>query len=516
VLRVKPVVTQRSAGLLLHPTSLPGRFGIGDLGPESERFLDWAVSAGQQLWQVLPLQPAGGGDSPYSAASAFAGNPLLLSPERLVEEKLLPAEALDGVEEFPADRVDFGAVRGWKQKLLRFSWARFREEGPGNLREDFEAFRAAERHAFWLPDWALFCALKVKFAGAAWTQWPPELALRETASLSGARRELAEEIAYQEFLQFLFFRQWGRVKSEANRRGIGLFGDVPIYVAHDSADVWAHRDLFDLDASGRPELLAGVPPDYFSETGQLWGYPLYRWDRMEQDNFAWWTERIRASLALADLVRIDHFRGFASYWAVPAGAPDARGGQWMPGPGEKLFRALSQALDNPAIVAEDLGTITPDVAELLSRLGVPGMRVLQFAFSEEDSPHAPHRHVSNAVVYTGTHDNDTARGWFSRLSASERRRLEDYLGRCEEIEWDLIRAAYASVADRAVVPLQDVFGLGSEARMNTPAKPSGNWTWRARSEDFTPERAERLKRLAELTGRKPISGFGIGTSGLKG
>ena len=494
-------MSRRSAGLLLHPTSLPGRFGIGDLGPAAERFLDWARASGQSLWEVLPLQPTGGLASPYSGISAFAGNPLLLSPERLMEEGLLPPESLEDAPQFPTARVEYDSVRRWKEKLLRASWERFREAAPGRLAEDFERFRTDARHASWLADWTLFSALKAKLADAPWTEWPAPLARREPEGLAAARRELEDEMAYHAFLQWLFFRQWERVKVSANDRGIAVFGDVPIYVAHDSADVWAHRDLFELDDSGRPQLLAGVPPDYFSETGQLWGYPLYRWDRMEQDNFAWWTERIRASLALADLVRIDHFRGFASYWAVPADEPDARGGRWLPGPGERLFRALAQALDGLPIVAEDLGTITEDVAELLANLGIPGMRVLQFAFSEEDSPHAPHRHVSNAVVYTGTHDNDTARGWFSGLTASERRRLEDYVGRCEQIEWDLIRAAYTSVADRAVVPLQDVFGLGSEARMNTPATASGNWTWRARSEDFTPERAERLKRLAELTGR---------------
>ncbi len=496
--------SSRSAGLLLHVTSLPGPFGIGDLGPDAERFLDWAAAAGQGLWQILPLQPTGTHDSPYGGVSAFAGNPLLISPRRLADEGLLTEDALAAAPAFPSGEVDFALTRRWKERLLSDSWEAFSRRGSP-AREELEAFRAAPAQAPWLEDWALFAALKARLEGRPWPLWPDGLALRDPSSLAAARRDLAGEIAFQIYVQFLFSRQWERVHEAARRRGIAVFGDVPIYVAHDSADVWAHRELFALDAVGWPEAVAGVPPDYFSETGQLWGYPLYRWDAMEAQGFRWWLDRIRTCLSAVDLVRIDHFRGLAGYWAVPAGDPDARGGQWLPAPGDALFRALAQEMGTLPIVAEDLGTITQDVTELLTRLAIPGMRVLQFAFSEDDSPHAPHRHVENAVVYPGTHDNDTARGWYATLSVEERRRVAEYLGGDgSAIEWDLIRAAYASVAARAVAPVQDVFGLGGEARMNRPAQAAGNWTWRARAEDFTAERAERLRRLARLTGRVAV------------
>jgi len=494
--------TRRNAGILLHPSSLPGRFGIGDLGPEADRFLSWAREAGQTIWQVLPLGPAGPGDSPYGALSAFGGNPLLISPEQLAKEGCLPEAALAQAPSFSREKVDFEAVRGWKETLLRDCWSRFHKGKDPVLHEAFEDFCASPQESPWLSDWALFAAIKRKLHGAAWTSWPEGLARREPPELAAAERELAGEIAYQKFLQFLFFRQWRRVKEEANRRGIEVLGDIPIYVAHDSADVWSRPDLFTLDARGRPELLAGVPPDYYSETGQLWGYPLYRWDRMEEEGYAWWIERFRMSVRQADIARIDHLRGFAAYWAVRASETTALNGQWLPGPGRKVFDAIRRALGDLDIVAEDLGTITPDVEALLAGLGFPGMKVLQFAFSEEDSPHLPHHHVRNSLVYTGTHDNDTTRGWFETLDLEGSRRVREYLGSDgETISWDLIRAAYASVAERAVVPLQDIFDLGSEARMNMPASGAGNWKWRALPEDFSPERAARLRRLAELTGR---------------
>ncbi len=491
-------VTARRAGLLLHLTSLPGRFGIGDLGPEAERFLAWAQLAGQTLWQLLPLAPTGLHDSPYAAASAFAGNPLLISPERLVEEGFLPEAALEGVPRLPKIRVAYAAVRRWKERLLQLSWEHFLLKGSARAREDFETFRAARQQSEWLADWALFAALRSRKGG--WPSWGEGLSFRRPEALAAARSELTDEIAYQEYLQFLFFRQWERIKAEANRRGIAIVGDIPIYMAHDSADVWVHRELFALDAAGRPEFVAGVPPDYFSPDGQLWGYPLYRWDRMETDGFAWWVSRIRMSLSLFDVLRIDHFRGFAACWAVPASERTARNGRWIPVPGERLFRIVRETFPQALIVAEDLGTITEDVRELLERLRIPGMKVLQFAFSEDDSVYLPHRHVRDCVVYTGTHD--TARGWFAALKKPAKRRVLDYLGGSgRAIEWDLIRAAYGSVADSAIVPLQDVFGLSSEARMNTPGRAQGNWSWRARPEQFTERRAERLRRLAQLTGR---------------
>ena len=472
-------MTDRAAGLLLHPTSLPGRFGIGDLGPSADRFLDWAEAAGQKIWQVLPLGPTGG-PSPYGALSSFAGNPLLISPERLVEEGLLSAAALADAPDFPRDRVAWGDVRAWKDRVLRCAWSGASSSAP--LAAEIRAFRKSREQRPWLDDWSRFAARRV------------------LGDAAGAR-EVAAEKGYQDFLQFVFFRQWARLREEATRRSIALFGDVPIYVAADSADVASHPELFALDEQGRPIEVAGVPPDYFSATGQLWGYPLYRWDRMAESGFAWWIARLRAAFRLTDMVRLDHFRGFAQYWAVPAGDPTAETGRWRPGPGRALFDAVRRELGDVSLVAEDLGTITPDVRELLEGVGLPGMKVLQFAFYGEDS-YLPHRHVPNAVVYTGTHDNDTARGWWNGLTGEERARVRDYLGSDgAEIEWDLIRAAYSSVAARAIVPVQDVFGLGSEARMNTPGEGAGSWSWRAREEDFTPERAARLRRLASLTGR---------------
>ena len=489
----------RSAGLLLHITSLPGRFPVGDLGPAADHFLEWAARAGQKLWQILPVHPTGGEISPYGARSAFAGNPLLISPERVVEDGLCTVRDLEDSPSSSGGVAGFRAARDWKEKLLRRACERFPAEG--RLRSELVAFRESVSASVWLADWALFAAVKAT-RGGAWTSWPRGLAHRDAAALAEARAALAEEIAYQEFLQFLFFRQWSAVKKEAERLGISVIGDVPIYVAHDSADVWSRRELFSLGDDGMPDFVAGVPPDAFTAAGQLWGYPLYRWDRIEQDGFSWWIDRIRAARELFDAVRVDHFRAFAAYWAVPADAADARAGEWRPAPGSELWRAVRDAIGDLPVIAEDLGTITPDVEELRDSLGIPGMKVLQFAFSEDDSPHLPHRHVVRSVVYTGTHDNDTTRGWFAGLSLEERDRVRDYLGTDgHEIEWDLIRGAYASVSQRAVVPVQDVFSLGSAARMNHPGLAEGNWIWRARQEDFTPERAARLKRLAELTGR---------------
>jgi len=495
-------VNPRAAGLLLHATSLPGAFGIGDFGPEAIRFLDWAAGAGQTIWQVLPLSPIAFANSPYASPSAFAGNPLLVSPEVLVRDGLLPASAIEEVPSFPLERVDFKAVIQWKESLLRRSWEHFRGSAPPDARRELDAFVAAPEQAGWLTEWAMFVALKARFDGRAWTSWDRDLARRAPEALARAERELGEEIGYHQYLQFLFFRQWTALRSEANARGIRILGDAPIYVAGDSADVWMNPHLFQLDEDLRPEFVSGVPPDYFSEEGQLWGGPLYRWDRLEAEGFAWWIERIRANLRMYDLLRIDHFRGFAGYWAVPAGEKTAKNGRWLPGPGMKLFRALRAALGEMPIVAEDLGEFTPDVKDLLSEVGVPGMRVLQFGFLEIDSDHAPERHPANSIAYTGTHDNDTTRGWFASLDPEERARVLEYFGGDgREIEWDMIRACYTSAADRAVVPMQDVLGLGSEARMNTPSKTDGNWAWRVRGDALTAERAARLKRLAILSGR---------------
>jgi 4-alpha-glucanotransferase len=491
----------RQAGVLLHPTSLPSRFGVGDLGPAADAFLDWASNAGLRLWQILPLGPTGPHHSPYDGLSAFAGDPLLVSPEWLVQEGLLPAGALDGVPEFPEGRVDWERVVPFRRRLLEDSYRHARSLGEP-ITGEIARFAEASGNATWLSDWALFVALREKHEGRPWMEWDPRLAGREERALAAARTELADSIAFHTYAQFLFFRQWQRVKRTANARGISVLGDVPIYVAGDSADVWAHRRLFALDADGRPTAMAGVPPDDFSADGQLWGHPVYRWDVLAAEGYDWWIERIRLNLQLADAVRLDHFRGFSAYWEVPAGAATARDGRWVNGPGVMLFMAIQHALGDVALVAEDLGVLTDEVRHLLEVLRLPGMKVLQFAFGETDSEHLPHHHVPNGVVYTGTHDNDTTRGWFAALDDGARARFCDYLGTAgEDAAWDLIRAAFASVAERAIVPMQDVLGLGTEGRMNVPGRAGQNWDWRAAKDAFSPERAARLRRLATLTGR---------------
>lgn len=498
-----PWMGPRAAGILLHPTSLPGPFGIGDLGPSLGRFLDWMASAGQTIWQVLPLGPTSIGNSPYGCASAFAGNPLLISPELLAAEGLLPEEVLRSAPALPEERVDFGAVIRWKESVLRASWERFRAHASHALAEEFRSFRAAPAQEPWLWDWTMFAALKEREGGREWSAWGPALTARSPDALSLIESRLSGELDFHAYAQFLFFRQWGRARREAAARGIRILGDIPIYVAPDSADVWANQQLFQLDEQGRQTAQAGVPPDYFSETGQLWGNPLYRWEVLERDGFGWWIERVRANLRVCDAMRVDHFRGFAGYWSVPAGEKTAIGGRWIPGPGSRLFQSLREALGDTPLVAEDLGMITEDVKALLTGLGLPGMRVLQFAFSEVDSLHLPHHHVPSSLVYTGTHDNDTARGWWGELGAEERARARDYLGPFaeDEVEWALLRAAYESVAQWAVVPMQDLLGLGSEARMNTPSLSDGNWAWRMRADALGSDLAERLRSMARLAGR---------------
>ncbi len=500
-------LSRRAAGLLLHPTSLPGRFGVGDLGPEADAFLEWTAAAGQRLWQFLPLGPTDAHGSPYSGRSAFAGNPLLISPERLVEDGFLPAASLQGAPAHVAHRVDFSAVAKWKEGLHCEAWERFRREASADAKQACDSFANAPDVAAWLDDWALYAALKRERGDQAWTDWDDDVRLREASALRSARTRLHDECAYHVFLQHVFERQWSRVRARAEGFGVHLIGDLPIFPAHDSADVWARQDLFKLDAKGLPERVAGVPPDYFATEGQLWGNPVYRWDRMEAERYAWWIRRIRAGLARTHLLRLDHFRGFVAAWEIPAGAKTAASGAWTAGPGAKLFEALADELGLLPLIAEDLGFITPDVHELRDAFGLPGMKVLQFAFGEADSPHLPHRHTRSTVAYTGTHDNDTTRGWFATAADDCRARVADYAGDdAGAIEWSLIRIGYASVARSVIVPLQDVFGLGSEARMNVPGKAKGNWGWRAEKASFSPQLAARLRRLAELTGRIAVEG----------
>jgi 4-alpha-glucanotransferase len=493
-------MTRRAAGVLLHPTSLPGRYGIGDLGDELIAFLDWARSAGVHVWQLLPLNPPGYGNSPYGCHSSYAGNPLVISPERLVRDGLLPEQAVAEPHGFPDDHVDFHTVAPFKVALLRASWKYFNEHGSSEHRQAIKLF---EKDNAWLKDWATYAALKEKYAGAKWNEWPQEIAVRDPAALAAAKRELEDEIHYHKYVQFLFFRQWATIREAAVARDIRVMGDVPIYVAGDSADVWANREIFQLDEKGEPVVVAGVPPDYFSATGQRWGNPLYRWDVIREKKYRWWVSRFRAALRFADMVRVDHFRGFEAYWEIPAHEPTAIHGQWVPGPGRALFDAVRDKLGDLPLIAEDLGHITAEVQELRRAIGVPGMKILQFAFSKVNSPHLPHCYDPMTVVYTGTHDNDTARGWFMHATPEERQLAEAYLGVDGQgpIEWALIRAAFTSVAQTAVVPVQDILGLGSEARMNRPGDGDENWSWRYLPGALTPAHAEQVRRLAEITGR---------------
>jgi 4-alpha-glucanotransferase len=504
----------RASGILLHPTSLPGAGGIGELGPEAEAFLATLARARQSIWQVLPLGPTGENNCPYQCDSAFAGNPLLVSLERLVADGLLDEGDLAAAPSFPPELVDFSAVVPWRTALLAKAHASFRSgRGSESLARGLQEFRERERG--WVDDYALYAAIKEGGHGAAWVNWPPELVRREEGALAEARRVWERSVDRNLFVQFLFSEHWGRIRERANGLGISILGDVPIFVAADCADVWAHPELFDLGEDGRPRVVAGVPPDYFSETGQLWGNPLYRWGEHAERGFSWWIHRMRAALSLYDRVRIDHFRGFESYWEVPSCEPTAEDGRWVEGPKDALFEALRGDLGELPIVAEDLGVITPEVEALRDRWRFPGMRVLQFAFGPDskNDPHAPHGHVRNCVVYTGTHDNDTAVGWFSSgenttEDEAERRmrreRVLVYLGTDgSEIHWDLIRLALTSVADTAILPIQDVLGLGSEARMNIPGRPEGHWEWRMAPGAWTEDLVRRLAGLTESTGRAP-------------
>ena len=500
----------RKSGVLLHPTSLPGPHGIGDLGPQAYRFVDCLAQNGQSLWQVLPLGPTGYGNSPYMCLSAFAGNPLLISLERLNEDGLLTRGEIRPHPDFSAHRVDYPTVQSFKRPLLATAFSRCMSAPDHPHHTDFAAF--CHTHRAWLDFFALFMALKEAHGQAAWTTWDTGAAQRDPEALQAWQDTLKSEIELHKYLQFLFFKQWTSLKSYCNHRGVSIVGDLPLYVAHDSAEVWSRPSLFHLDSDGNPTVIAGVPPDYFSSSGQLWGNPIYRWERMAENGYAWWIERFLLNLTLFDILRIDHFRGFEAYWEVPAHAQTAVHGRWVKGPGQDLFRAVQAALGPVQVIAEDLGVITEEVDALRDTLGFPGMRILQMAFGNDPkaSEYRPHNHVHCSVVYTATHDHNTSLGWFTSPPGTqstqsgeeieqERRYLLDYVGtNGEKIHWDLIRLALGSTARTAVIPLQDILGLSTEARMNRPGTSEGNWEWRFTHEQLSPEILARLKRETEI------------------
>lgn len=492
---------ERTCGLLLHPTSLPGPHGCGDLGPAAFAFANWAASAGQKIWQMLPVVPPAGGSSPYQSNSAFAGSPWLISLEQLQKEGLL-SEADLIAKDLPADRIDFGATESFREARLRRAFANFRAQ-PG---DDFFAFCEHEKQ--WLEDFSLFCALKKNFGDNAWTSWPPSLRDRQPEALRQAAEEHKAEVRYHQFVQYQFYRQWEALRAHCASLGILLIGDIPIFVAHDSADVWQNPSLFFLDSSGEPTVVAGVPPDYFSKTGQRWGNVLYRWDIHRAQNYSWWIARFRSMFEKFDAVRVDHFIGFHRYWEIDASCPTAIDGRYRPGPGASFFCTLENALGHVPIIAEDLGVVTPEVDALRKRFGFPGMKVLHFSFSSDPSARhiLPFTFDKDIVVYTGTHDNNTSQGWLKGLENTpiEYAFILDYLGtNGHEIHWDLIRLAYQSRANLAILPVQDLLGLGAEARMNTPGVEKGNWSYRLQEGALNQPIATRLKRIAEVCGRTP-------------
>jgi 4-alpha-glucanotransferase len=503
---------ERASGILLHPTSLPSVYGVGDLGDEAYEFIDFLVKSGQTYWQVLPLGQTGYGDSPYQCFSAFAGNIYLISPAKLREDGFLSKEDLRSAPDFSEGKVNFGAMIDFKLPILKKAFENFRRSDNGEIADSFRLF--CQFNAFWLEDYALFRAIKLAQDQKSWQEWDADLKLRKPAALEKARRDLDDEVFAQKFYQFAFFKQWDALKKYANEAGVRIVGDVPIFVALDSCDVWCSPSQFKLNEDGSPRVVAGVPPDYFSKTGQLWGNPIYNWDNMRGDGFAWWISRVRFTLKMVDIVRVDHFRGFAASWEVPGGDETAERGEWVNVPGMELFETLKHSIGDLPFWAEDLGVITPDVEELRDSFGFPGMRILQFAFGgDAKNLDLPHNYIQNSVAFTGTHDNDTTQGWFNSEAGKgsgrdaeqiekERRFCLDYLDTDgAEIHWDFVRAVWGSVAQTAIAPMQDLLGLGNAARMNLPASTSGNWSWQAKRGDFSDEIAERLKRLTEIYGR---------------
>ncbi|MFA6003916.1 MAG: 4-alpha-glucanotransferase [Elusimicrobiota bacterium] len=525
----KPTLRRRASGVLLHPTSLPGPYGIGDIGHEAFAFADFLAACGQTWWQMLPIGPVGHALSPYFSDSAFAGNPLLLSLDKLCQQGLLEPSDLKPLRGQLRSRIHYSSVERFKAARLAKAFEAFERRADEAGKNAFERF--CEEHKAWLDDYALFCAIKESQQAAAWTQWETPLRRREPAALERCRQALGPRVRYHKFLQFLFAGQWSELKAYCAGLGLGLIGDIPIFVAADSADVWSHPELFWLDDEGRPSVVAGVPPDYFSKKGQLWGNPLYRWDAMKADGYAWWLSRIRGVLSRFDALRLDHFIGFHNYWEIPAGAKDAVAGRWVQAPGEDFFRSVLRAFHDPRadahphaghhaaagveIIAEDLGSLTPEVAKLRDQFAFPGMRILQFSFGEWDEKQQPHAFAQNSVAYTGTHDNDTAAGWFHDAGGKSSTRTAEQI-RTErehalrylasngvEIHWDMVQAALKCPADTAIIQAQDLLGLGSEARMNLPGTVDGNWQWRMAPGALTTEVAGRLALMTGAYGRGP-------------
>ena len=494
---------ERSSGILLHPTSLPGKYGIGSLGKEAYKFVDFLKKSNQKLWQIFPLGPTGYGDSPYQCFSSFAGNPYLIDFDLLIEQNLLTEEDLKDVnfggnEEY----IDYGAIYNQKYPLLRKAYEKFKANGNKELKEKLETFKT--ENSSWLDDYSLYISLKNHFNGLPWNEWEDDIRTRKEDAINKYKAELANEIEYHNFIQFLFFTQWNNVKKYANDNGIKIIGDIPIFVAVDSSDAWANPEIFLFDPELKPVKVAGVPPDYFSATGQLWGNPLYDWDKLKELNYKWWVDRVRANLSTCDIIRIDHFRGFDEYWAVPYGDKTAENGTWCPGPRMDLFNAIKNELGELPIIAEDLGTMTQGVIDLREATGFPGMKILGFAFdSKEENDYLPHTYTKNCVVYTGTHDNDTLIGWFTKANEDDKQFARNYLNSRSdnEIHWDAIRGAWSSVANMAIAPIQDFLGLGSEARINTPGLASGNWQWRLKEGVLTDELAERIAKLTKVYSR---------------
>lgn len=491
---------ERSSGILLHPTSLPGRYGIGTLGKHARGFIDFLHRAGQKLWQVLPMGHTGYGDSPYQCFSIFAGNPILIDLEELLKQGYLKKNDFSQVPPFSEHQVNYGEVITFNRRILKIAHQRFFDQ-KANENADYHSFLAKNKE--WLTDYSIFVALKELFDGKPWWEWPEEFRMKKKEAINSFIAHSRFEVSFHQFVQFLFFNQWEQLRQYARSKGIKIIGDIPLYVAHDSADVWSHPELFQFDEHRQPIAVAGVPPDYFSSTGQLWGNPLYNWEKMEEEGFSWWLGRVKASFEMYDYVRIDHFRGFEAYWSVPFGEKTAVNGQWIKAPGDKLFKTIRQELGKVPIIAEDLGIITPEVDELRTRYHLPGMKILQFAFDSEDGKkYLPHNYSENFIVYTGTHDNDTLKGWFQSLDKSIRKKVLFYADADEKtIIRRLIRLAWGSVAKLAVIPLQDLLELGSEARMNRPGTPSGNWRWRFRKGDISPQHIQWLKEITRIYNR---------------